>query len=79
MNRWVIGGAVALAAVSSAAWAQGSFCDGFKAGWTAAFQNHGRMAALTPLCPLPPLGGNSFQSGYEAGLEAALRYMSQNR
>lgn len=76
MNRWIIGGGVALAAISSTAWAGQDFCAGFTAGWAAAFQNHNKMVALTPLCPLPPLGGDTFQVGYERGLTAGLGYIA---
>lgn len=78
MNRWMICGGVALASVSGAAWAQSGFCNGFKAGWEAAFQNHGKIPAIPPICPIPSIGGDSYQAGYERGLTAALGYMAQH-
>jgi len=78
MNRWIIGGVMALAAVSTAARAQSPFCVGFEAGWRAGFQNHNRMAAITPICPIPAIGGDSYQAGFERGLVAALGYMAQH-
>lgn len=78
MNRWAIGGAVALAAISSAAWTQNGFCGGFNAGWAAAFQNHNKIPPITPICPIPSIGGDSYQAGYERGLTAALGYIASH-
>lgn len=72
-----LGLAIAAGAVASQAQAQSAFCAGWEAGWKAAFENRNKLVALTPLCPLPRAGADTFQHGYERGLTAALGYMSQ--
>lgn len=74
MRRVILGALLAL--VATAAHAQSAFCSGFEAGWAAAFENRGMLVALTPLCPLAPLGRDSFQGGYEMGLTRALAYIA---
>jgi hypothetical protein len=67
----------AAAIVASQAQAQSAFCAGFEAGWKAAFENRNKLPALTPLCPLPRAGGDTFQHGYERGMMAALAHIQQ--
>jgi hypothetical protein len=69
--------AIGMAASISAHADSGDFCRGFEAGWKAAYENHNKLVALTPLCPLPPLNGDTYQGGYERGLRAALAKMGQ--
>lgn len=47
------------------------FCDGFKAGWVAAFKNRQLAPDATPACPAG--SGTTFEAGFEAGMLAALR------
>lgn len=73
VSRLVVASAVALALSATAADAsQQQFCAGFEAGWKAAFEERSMLAQLTPLCPLAPLGRDTFASGYEFGLRSAL-------
>lgn len=69
-RRVVLG--IAAAMVATSVQAQTAFCAGWEAGWRAAFENRNMLPALTPLCPLPRLGGDTFQAGYERGLIAAM-------
>lgn len=70
--------AVALLGAPMAAQASAAdFCAGFEAGWRNAFETRGKLVQLTPLCPLPPIGRDNYQSGYEAGLLRALSQMSR--
>jgi hypothetical protein len=78
MSRWVFTGALMAMALATAAHAQSSFCTGFSAGWAAAFQNHGKIVAITPICPIPAVGGDTYSAGYERGLTAALGYMASH-
>lgn len=74
MGAWVrralLAGALAL--VASAAAAQSAFCAGWAAGWEAAYRNRNMIPAVAPVCPIPPIGGDSFEVGYERGMLAAL-------
>ncbi|MFN9847726.1 MAG: hypothetical protein ACK56C_05100 [Alphaproteobacteria bacterium] len=77
MNRIVLFAGTLIAAATLATAASASaFCDGFEAGWKSAFENRGKLVQLTPLCPLAPLGRDTFQGGYEMGLLAALSKMN---
>lgn len=49
------------------------FCDGFKAGWNAAFKERNRTVQTLPTCPNS--SSSTYAGGYEAGLLAALRSM----
>lgn len=69
--------ALLLALSPATALAASAYCEGFAAGWKAAFETRGKLVQLTPLCPLPPLGRDNYQSGYEAGLLRALSQMSR--
>lgn len=68
----VFGGAlVAAMSIASSAAASG-YCEGFAAGWKAAFQNAGKIEGILPICPIPPIGLDTFHGGYQAGMLAAL-------
>lgn len=78
MNRLAIFGATLVAAVSIASSAAASgYCEGFAAGWKAAFQNAGKIEGILPICPIPPIGQDTFQGGYQAGMLAALAKMGR--
>jgi len=79
MRGYILAGLAAAFTAAPALAQSGGFCEGFRAGWAAAFQNRGMIVAVTPVCPVPPVGGNSFQVGYERGLTAALGYLAQQR
>lgn len=49
------------------------FCDGFKAGWDAAFRERNRTPSTAPACPAS--SSSTYAGGYEAGLRAALASM----
>lgn len=77
MHRGIFAAIVAAASlVAASAHAEG-FCEGFQAGWKAAFENHGKIVGITPICPIPPIGHDSFQGGYEAGLMRALAQIAE--
>lgn len=65
-----------LAIPTSALAATKTYCDGFKAGWEAAFRTRGNAPWAAPACPAPT-GSNSYEGGYAAGMEAALRRMDK--
>ena len=64
----VILGFLAAIGVSSSAYAS-DFCDGYKAGYQQGYcyQEFACLKPLAPLCPLPGLGENDFQGGYNRG------------
>lgn len=68
--------AAVLALTPAAALAdQNAYCAGFAAGWRAAFENHHKLVQITPICPIPPVGRDTFEGGFEAGMLAALARM----
>lgn len=56
--------------LATPAFAQGTYCDGFRDGWRAAFVNRGLSVNSAPTCTSS--GPNTYDRGYEAGLAAAL-------
>lgn len=60
------------AAAATTARAATPFCDGFKAGFKAAYENRRMIPAIPPICPIPNLGGNTYQHGFERGMLTAL-------
>lgn len=52
------------------------FCEGFELGYKEGYcygQGYGCLEPLTPLCPLPRLGEDSFKGGYQRGFLVGLR------
>jgi len=51
-----------------------SFCEGWNGGYKAGYcyRQYGCLAPLVPLCPLPRLGENTYQEGYNRGFLAGL-------
>jgi len=50
------------------------YCDGFQAGFKAGYcyRKFACLAPLPPLCPLPGIGEQGFQDGYNRGFVAGL-------
>lgn len=50
------------------------FCDGWTDGYKAGYcyRQSGCIEPLVPLCPLPHLGENTYQDGYNRGFLAGL-------
>lgn len=69
--------AVLTCALPAPAFAGQGFCEGFSAGWRSAFENRGMIVGITPICPIPPIGRDTFAGGYEAGMLAALRQIGR--
>ena len=59
---------------STITFSQDSFCDGWDAGYAAGacYGNNFCVPPITPLCPLPRIGEDSFQGGYNRGFLAGL-------
>jgi hypothetical protein len=70
---------IAAATAASTGNAQSSFCAGWAAGWEAAFRNRNMIPAITPVCPIPKVGGDTYEAGFERGLIAGLGYIAQRR
>jgi len=51
------------------AWGATAFCDGFDAGYKAGYCHRKNycLEPLSPLCPLPRLGEDTWISGYNRG------------
>lgn len=79
MDRRALAAGLAAAFVAGAAQAQTAFCSGFEAGWEATFRNRNMIPAITPICPLPRIGGNTYEAGFERGMMAAMGYIAQRR
>ena len=60
---------------------QGSFCEGWEDGYCEGWKDvKGQMALcpLTPLCPLPKIGENSYRGGYNRAFKAGMRAAKNN-
>jgi len=52
------------------------FCKGWKDGYCEGYKDvKGQMALcpLTPLCPLPEIGENTYKGGYHRGFKAGMK------
>ena len=68
---------LALAGLAGTARAdQRQFCAGFADGWRGVFENRGMIPAIAPICPIPPIGRDTYAGGFEMGMTAALRHLS---
>lgn len=72
----ILAAAIVLSPAAASA-GQNEFCAGFQAGFKAAFETRRMIPQIPPICPIPPIGGDNFQSGYEAGLLLALSRMGR--
>lgn len=52
----------------------GGFCEGWEAGYVAGYcyQKYSCLEPLVPLCPLPRLGEDNYQGGYNRGFLVGL-------
>lgn len=68
MKRILLGLVLALAG-SGAAMAQGSFCNGYQAGYVRGWcaGDFGCIAPIPPICPIPNVGQDGYQDGYDQG------------
>ncbi len=48
------------------------YCDGFQSGYKAGYcyRQFGCIPPIPPICPIPRIGENSFQDGYNRGFTA---------
>ena len=51
--------------------AQKTFCDGWKAGFDAGKLSQNKTAYVVPICPIPKIGGDTYEVGYSKGYEKA--------
>ena len=57
---------------------QGSYCDGYKAGWAKAEKVYICVAGVAS-CGVPTIGGNNYSTGYGEGYAAAERICNKRR
>jgi len=57
--------------LSSKSFAQTAFYSGFEAGYKAGYC-YGKASCITPIVPIAPIGGISFQDGYNNGIQMGL-------
>ncbi|MES2556750.1 MAG: hypothetical protein V4604_11405 [Bacteroidota bacterium] len=50
---------------------ENSFCDGWEKGYSATMDKSGRLAFIVPICPIPMLTEDNYESGYIKGLTKA--------
>lgn len=61
--------------------AASEFCEGWEDGYCEGWKDvKGQLALcpLTPLCPLPELGQDSYRGGYNRGFKAGMRAARSN-
>jgi hypothetical protein len=61
--------------VASASAFGGAFCDGWEDGYAAGYcyrQNYGCIKPIVPICPIPRIGEDNYQGGYNRGFLAGL-------
>jgi hypothetical protein len=74
MKRIVLVLVFVLLLVASALAFGSAFCDGWEDGYKAGYcyRQYACLEPLVPLCPLPRLGEDNYQSGYNRGFLAGL-------
>lgn len=52
-----------------------SFCDGWAAGYKAGYcyQKYGCISPMIPICPIPNVGENTYQDGYNRGFATGMK------
>lgn len=60
--------------VSAAPAGVSGFCEGYKAGYKAGhcYREFACIAPIPPICPIPEIGENTYQDGYNRGFLAGL-------
>lgn len=51
--------------------AQSTFCDGWEAGYASGKKNQNDRTYITPICPIPKIGRDTYEMGYSRGYEKA--------
>jgi hypothetical protein len=75
IRKMILIAAAALAMGSAApasAQFQGGFCEGFRDGWKAAFENRNMPESPIPPCSPAGPGQDTYKNGFERGMIAAI-------
>ena len=67
---------ILLSCLSLTSLAQGDFREGYNNGWTEGYKDASEKKALfpsPPSAPIPPIGKNSYQGGWNMGFKAGLK------
>ena len=64
---------VAFVAMSFAGY--GGFCSGWEDGYQAGYcyENYSCISPIVPICPIPRVGEDSYQNGYNRGFMAGIK------
>ncbi len=57
------------------------FCDGWEDGYCEGWKDvKGQLAIcpITPICPIPEIGQNSYRGGYNRGFKAGMKAANKN-
>ena len=71
----ILGMLIALMTAPQTSHAQtGGFCAGYQGGFSAGacYQKFGCIQPIPPICPIPGIGEDSYQDGYNRGFLAGL-------
>lgn len=62
---------LALCLLTSTLLAQQDFCGGWEKGYAAGMETLNKRVFITPICPIAPINGDTYEQGYAAGFEKA--------
>lgn len=62
---------LALCLLTSTLLAQQDFCGGWKKGYAAGMESLQKRTFITPICPIAPINGDTYEQGYAAGFKKA--------
>jgi ribosome modulation factor len=62
---------ILLITMSASAFAQSTFCDGWEDGYAAGKKEQHDRTYITPICPIPKIGKDTYENGYSMGYDKA--------
>lgn len=50
-------------------YSQNDFCNGWENGYKRAYEDNNKFVGITPVCPIPKIGADTYTIGYKLGLK----------